>query len=155
MFATVLRKYTKGRTLQLLSDELAARGFTASRVTISRWRSGERGAPDDIHLVKAMAEICGRDPEPLLLAAQIERQPAEVFRSILRVLGDGDAETALLNGLDHLATRLKEQSAPTVATIPSDMAVTVIIGAKDKIVAQFTKPFACSVTNAEPPLTQV
>lgn len=81
-FAEAFREASQGRTLQWIADQLNQRGFRVHRVTISRYRTGERRPPKDQALIAAMAEVCGVEPADLMRIAWIERDPKEFLKSL-------------------------------------------------------------------------
>jgi len=82
-FAELLSDYIGYRALNEVSAALEEKGFKADPSYLSRLRTGKRPAPDDEGLVSALAQVCGKDPQPLMLLAKLEREPHETFTAIL------------------------------------------------------------------------
>jgi len=83
-FAELFRSYIGDRTLSEMVDLCAARGVRLHLTYISKLRTGASPAPDDPNVVRVLAEACGKDPEPLLIAAMVERRPHEALNLVLR-----------------------------------------------------------------------
>lgn len=82
-FADLLREYIGDRTLEQIAELCAERGLAIDPSYISKWRNGSRLPPDDETVIQTLAEVCGRDPEPLILLAKVERRPTEALEQII------------------------------------------------------------------------
>lgn len=82
-FADLLREYIGDRTLESIVTQCQERGIEIDRIYLGRLRSGDRLPPDDEKTTMALAEICGRDPYPLVLLARVERKPRETLMELL------------------------------------------------------------------------
>lgn len=83
-FSDLLREYIGDRTLESVVVECRQRGIEMDRILLGRLRSGDRLPPEDENVVRALADICDRDPEPLVMLALIERKPHVAYRVLLR-----------------------------------------------------------------------
>lgn len=105
-FAQLLREYIGERTLEEVAELCAGRGLRVDPTYISKWRTGNRRPPDDERVIRTLAEACGRDPEPLVLLATMERHPERVFAAIFEALGVTDGDRSGLAGLSEFARRV-------------------------------------------------
>lgn len=110
-FAELLREYIGDRTLDEMSRLCSRESVHLDPTYISKLRTGNRTAPDDEHVVRTMAEVCGRDPEPLLLLARLERNPHKAFSSFMqKVLAAFKANGLLVDRLHKDLGRVEEMA---------------------------------------------
>lgn len=81
-FAQLLTDYMRDRTLESVTSACAEKGVSITRATLSRYRRGERVPADDA-VVKTLAEVLNRDPEPLVFLARLERSPQDAMGDLL------------------------------------------------------------------------
>lgn len=99
-FADLLKQYIGDRKLDNVVAACAERGVQIDAPLLSRMRQGTRLPPAEEHVVRVLADVCGGDPEPLVLLWQVERQPRE---AIYRVVG---ASAEALGSLQAFSKRL-------------------------------------------------
>jgi len=83
-FADLLREYMEEKTLDEVIEHCQRQGVKLERTYLSKIRTGARPAPEDENVVRALARACGRDPEPLVLLAAIERHPRKAFLMMMQ-----------------------------------------------------------------------
>jgi transcriptional regulator with XRE-family HTH domain len=66
--------------LKEISEHCASLGIKVDPSYLSRLRSGDRPAPEDLVLVEAIASACYRDPDALIFLARFERHPEEALK---------------------------------------------------------------------------
>jgi transcriptional regulator with XRE-family HTH domain len=83
-YAELLKEYIEqsGYKLEAISRKLHEKGLSASLQYLSRLQNG-KASPASDELNRALCEITGGNVEELLLAAHIERAPAEIKPMLL------------------------------------------------------------------------
>lgn len=142
-YASLLRQCTEGRAIDEIVAECAELGVKVNRSTLSQMRTGTRSAPADHAVTRAIAGICGKDPEPLVFAAECERNPAGVLSLIFTVLS-GNNPTNEPRTMGELLDRLN--ALPMVHSQTVSVAI-VVNGAQ---VGSAEIPIAFTVGTAAP-----
>lgn len=137
-FAQLLAEYTKGRTLEGIVQELAARGVHIVRTNLSLMRSGSRLPPADDGVVRAIAEVCGRDPDPLVFLALVEREGASVAHAVLNAIDPSGRHVP--GSLDDLVKAIGGPRYPQSAPPPKERTITVEVRVDGQTLTCISRP---------------